>query len=200
MKLKILFIYFFLLQIIPCIAQEANKPIRIVDNELGFSMDLPKGFAKLSDKEVGVALEKGKKQIDKIYNSDVSINGLEPNLFKKDDNNFFIINIKDFPATEKEYQEEVKAYNALIYNTYRKSFPKAEITEFSETKKIGGIVFKKYSLKAVISKSVVMKVIGYNTLYKGKDVTIGAVYLDDALEQEIVKAIENSRFESENKK
>lgn len=194
MKLKILFISFFFFQISLVFGQASQNPIHIVDKELGFKMGLPKGFTKMDNKEVGAALQMGKKQIDKIYDIDFNINGLEPNLFKKDDNNYFIINIKDFSASEKEYQEEVAKYNRLMYTTYQKSFPNAELTEFTETQKIGNVVFTKYSLKAVVSKALTMKVFNFNSLYKGKDVTLAAVYMDDEVGQEILKAVESANF------
>lgn len=175
-------------------AQNSTNPIHIVDKELGFKMDLPRGFTKMDSKEVGAALQMGKKQIDKIYDTDFNINGLEPNLFKKDDNNYFIINIKDFPDSEEAYQKEVAKYNRLMYTTYQKSFPNAELTEFTETKKIGNVVFTKYSLKAVVSKALTMKVFNFNSLYKGKDVTLAAVYVDDEVGQEILKAVESASF------
>ena len=136
-----------------------------------------------------------KKQIDKIYDTDFNIDGIEPNLFKKDDNNFFLINIKDYPSAEKEYQDEVKKSNEMLFNTYKKSFPNAEITQFNESKKIGNVSFNIYSLKTVISKSVVMKVVGYTSLYKGKDITLSAIYLDDAIGEEILKSINSAKFE-----
>lgn len=194
MKTNLLVIFLLLFKVSLVFGQESKKNIHIVDQELGFRMDLPKGFAKMSSQEVGAALKMGKKQIDQLYDTDVNINGLEPNLFKKDDNNFFIINIKDYPSSEKAYQEEVATYNQLMYNTYQKSFPKAELTEFKETKKIGNVVFTKYSLKAVVTKTLVMNVFNYNSFYKGKDVTLAAVYTDEEIGQEILKAVEGASF------
>lgn len=194
MKLKTLFISFFFFQISLVFGQSTQNPIHIVDKELGFKMDLPRGFTKMDSKEVGAALQMGKKQIDKIYDTDFNINGLEPNLFKKDDNNYFIINIKDFPDSEEAYQKEVAKFNRLMYTTYQKSFSNAELTEFTETKKIGNVVFTKYSLKAVVSKALTMKVFNFNSLYKGKDVTLAAVYVDDEVGQEILKAVESASF------
>lgn len=193
-RLRGLVLCFVFITINQIFGQNSLNPIHIVDQELGFRMDLPKGFAKMSSQEVGAALKMGKKQIDQLYDTDVNINGLEPNLFKKDDNNFFIINIKDYPSSEKAYQEEVATYNQLMYNTYQKSFPKAELTEFTETKKIGNVVFTKYSLKAVVTKTLVMNVFNYSSYYKGKDVTLAAVYTDEEVGQEILKAVEGASF------
>lgn len=193
-RLRLLILCFAFLSIYKMYAQNSTNPIHIVDKELGFKMDLPRGFTKMDSKEVGAALQMGKKQIDKIYDTDFNINGLEPNLFKKDDNNYFIINIKDFPDSEEAYQKEVAKYNRLMYTTYQKSFPNAELTEFTETKKIGNVVFTKYSLKAVVSKALTMKVFNFNSLYKGKDVTLAAVYVDDEVGQEILKAVESASF------
>lgn len=195
MRTKQSFIYIFLFLVNLVYGQDAQKPKQIVNREIGFRMDLPKGFSKLSEQEKAKALDMGKKQIDKIYDTDFNIDGIEPNLFKKDDNNFFLINIKDYPSAEKEYQDEVKKSNEMLFNTYKKSFPNAEITQFNESKKIGNVSFNIYSLKTVISKSVVMKVVGYTSLYKGKDITLSAIYLDDAIGEEILKSINSAKFE-----
>ena len=137
----------------------------------------------------------GKKNIDKIYETNIDISDLKPKLFRVDDNNYFLVNIRDYnPKIDGDYNNAVNESNDLLYRTYIRHFENSKIDTLNQQKKIDNIDFTKYSLSINIPPKTKMKVINYTSFIKNKDLTIAVVYLDENIGNDVIDAIETAKF------
>lgn len=195
MNIKTIFFYLLIGTILSCKGQKSDKSIKIVDKNTGFQMNLPKGFEELTENESSKILSDGKKNIDQIYDTDVEISDIKPKLFKFDDNNYFLINIREYdPKIDGDYSKAVNESNGLLYRTYIRSFENAKVDSLNEQKRIDNINFTKYSLFVNIPPKTKMKVINYTSFVKNRDLTIALVFKDENLGSEVINAIETAKF------
>ncbi|KMQ59465.1 hypothetical protein ACM46_20455 [Chryseobacterium angstadtii] len=191
MNLKLSFLYLSLLLIISC----NRKEIQIVDKAIGFSMNLPGGFQKLDQRETDQAINLGKEKFKKIYNADLDISNLKPNIFEKDRDNYFVLNIKDYnPQIEGDYSQAVYESNIQLYNTYRQNFTGAKIDTLTAHEKIDQIDFTKFSVSIDIPNKAKMQVVSYTSFIKNKDFTASVVYLDEEIGNEMINALKKAKF------
>lgn len=195
--MKILFALAFLstFALSSCKESVPKEAIQIVNKEIGFKMKLPEGFRKMDAYDTEKTLKLGEKTLEKIYESDLEIDNLQPHIFKKDDNNYFMFNVKDFDAeTEGDYSELVTENNYLMYDTYRQVFPTSTIDTLSRKEKVRHIVFDTYQMTINIPPKTKMKAKVYSSLIKGKDFVLAVVYQNDKIGEEIIKEIKAAKF------
>ena len=109
MNLKLTLYGILLLFVLQCKGPESKSQIQIVDKSTGFRMNLPKGFQQLTEAETDKMLTLGKKQVDALHNSDIDISDKDPIIFKKDNNNYFMIHVKEYdPSIDGDYNEAVR--------------------------------------------------------------------------------------------
>ena len=195
MNFKLICFYIsFLLIVINCNGSE-SKEIQIIDKALGFSMNLPEGFQKLDQEETNKAVNLGKKKLKKLYDVDIDMSDMKPNIFKKDEENYFILSIKDYNVEiDGDYKHAVAEYNIQLYTAYRKNFITAEIDTLTSYGKIDNVDFTKFSVSIDIPHKAKMEVVSYNTYIKNKDFSASIVYLDKDIGEEMVNAIKSAKF------
>lgn len=159
-------------------------------------MNLPEGFEELSENESEKILSKGKKSIDKIYDANINISDIKPKLFKIDENNYFLINIREYdPKIDGDYDDAVNQSNGLLYRTYLKSFANTQIDTLNQQKIIDNTEFTKYLISVKASPNTEMKVLNYTSFVKNNDVRIAVVYIDDNIGNKVIQEIGNAKFE-----
>ena len=112
MKIIIVLAFISAFTLSSCKESAPITDIHIVNKEIGFKMKLPAGFRKMNASETEKTLQLGQKTLENIYETDLEIDDLEPHIFKKDDNNYFMFNVKDFDVEiDGDYSELVAENN-----------------------------------------------------------------------------------------
>lgn len=189
------FIHFLLILItfVNCNGQESSKQIHIIDSTTGFKMLLPEGFLKIDEKETEKTLQTGKTKFDELYKTDIDISGSKLNMFKKDNNNYFLLSVKDFdPKIDGNYETAVNNTNNLLLSTYEKAFSTGKIDTSTSRIKIDNTDFYKFTISLQLASKTNMKVLNYTSLINGKDFTMAVVYKSDEIGVEIKNAIEKT--------
>lgn len=195
MNLKTILLLFLTLIFINCNNKESNNEVQIVDHNTGFQMELPKGFQKMDNGEADKVLKVGKDNIDKIYETNIDISDVEPTLFKKDKDHYFLFNIRNYDAQiDGDYNELTLEANKLLLSVYQQSFPNSKIDTSTSKEKIDKMVFEKYSLQIDFPESKRMNVITYSKLINKKDFTLAVIYSNDEVGQQVLNSIKQSKF------
>ncbi|MGX9987495.1 hypothetical protein [Soonwooa purpurea] len=193
LKFKVLQLLFSFFIFTSCDAQDST--VEIYDPKTKFETYLPKGFHKMDENSTNRALELGKKTLEDRTNLIIEIENLKPNLFQKDVNNYFTINVREYDEKiDGNYNEAVIEYNKTIKETFRQAFENAEITDKTSKIKIDNVEFTKYFLSVIIPNKVDMKVINYATFKNKNDLAISVIYLDNEVGEEIINSIETAKF------
>ena len=189
------FIHFLLIIItfVNCNGQESSRQMHIIDSSTGFKMLLPEGFLKIDEKETEKTLQTGKTKFDELYKIDIDISGSKLNMFKKDNNNYFLLSVKDFdPKIDGNYETAVNETNNLLLSTYEKAFSSGKIDTSTSRIKIDNTDFYKFTISLQLTSKTNMKVLNYTSLINGKDFTMAVVYKSDEIGVEIKNAIEKT--------
>ena len=193
LKIKLLQLIFLLYILNSCEAQETK--VEIYDPLTNYLTYLPSGFQKLDENKTNRALNLGKKTLEEKTNLTIQIDDLKPNIFQKDVNNYFIINVKKYDEKiDGDYNEAVTEYNNTIKETFKQAYENAKISDKTSKIKIDNVEFTKYLLSVVTPNQVDMKVVNYATFKNNNDLAISVIYLDNEIGEEIVKSIETAKF------
>ena len=158
-------------------------------------MNLPKGFQQLTEAETDKMLTLGKKQVDALHNSDIDISDKDPIIFKKDNNNYFMIHVKEYdPSIDGDYNEAVRNTKNELYETYRNTFKNARIDTVTTSEKIDTVLFDQYALTIRIPPKTKMHILSYAALKKGKDISVAVVYMDKKIGAQILQSLQSAKF------
>jgi hypothetical protein len=199
MNLKFTFFIFSIFTLLNCTGKEDKQESKIIDKTTGFYMSVPISFPKLDSGEKEGELERGKKQLNKLHDSELDFdeNSIETaNIFQHDSNNLFIFNTKKYDVkTQGNYREGISDLNKLLYQTQTLNFPKAELDSITVKEKIDGFEFIKYILNAKISENRTLHVINYYYLFRdNKDFTASIIFDNEELGKEILYAFKAAKF------
>lgn len=162
-------------------------------------MVVPSSFTKLDREEKEGQLNKGKKQLNKLHDSELEFDSNSigtATIFQHDNNNLFIINTKNFDIkTQGNYNEAINDLNRFVYETQALNFPNATLDSVTLKEKIDGREFIKYVLNAKISDNRTMHVINYYCLFENdKDFTASIIFDNEELGKEILSSFKAAKF------
>ena len=164
--------------------------------ELGWTIEIPKGYTITSKDLVQAQQEKGLKSIENATNAQVVTDSLKQLIsFIKDKfNNFGSTSQPVQEAYPGEYQENSKYLSTIIYQTFAAQGIKADTATGKET--IQGLEFNALYTKIYSPKGeVILNQIMLSRLHKGYDFGVNINYNNDEDKEILLKAFRNSKFQ-----
>ena len=183
---------------------DPNKQIdegKITENkyhskEIGWTMEIPKGWNVTHKSVLEERTEKGLNAINETAGIEYDASGLKQLLnFQKNKFNIFQSTSEPF---ELEYDGEWEENNAglkeLIYNTYLQKGMKTDSTE-TKTVEIDGLKFQSYEFTIYSPKGdVILNQIMYSRLINGLDFGVNINYNNESDKKEMLNVWLNSKF------
>lgn len=164
--------------------------------EIGWTIEIPKGWTVIDKDKTKETNEKGLKAIEETIGGQVDYSGLKNLIsFQKNQFNIFQSTSEPFELEyEGEWEENNAAIKEIIYTTYLNQGMKAD-SSATTIEKIDGLEFQKYSFTIYSPKGeVILKQIMYSRLINGFDFGVNINYNNDKDRDELLKVFRNSKF------
>lgn len=164
--------------------------------ELGWTIEIPKGYTVTSKDLVEAQQEKGLKMIEKGTGAQVSTESLKQLIgFTKDKfNNFGSTSQPVHESYPGEYQENSKQLINIIYQAFASQGIKADTSSGKET--IQGLEFNALYTKIYSPQGkVVLNQILMSRLHKGYDFGININYNNEEDKEILLQVFRNSKFQ-----
>jgi hypothetical protein len=165
-------------------------------NEIGWTIEIPKGWNVTQRGESQKREDKGLKAINEANGIDYDASGLKQLIsFQKDRLHIFAATSEKFELEyDGEYEEQKKMVKELLYNTYAENGIKIDTTSSKE--KIDNLEFDLFQITVYNPKGGIML---YQDLYcrymNGLDFGVNLNYINDKEKKELMKVWKNSKFE-----
>ncbi|MDF0708485.1 hypothetical protein [Flagellimonas okinawensis] len=184
---------------------DPNKQIdegKITENiyhskEIGWTMEIPKGWEVTHRSILDKRTEKGLDAINETAGIEYDVSGLKQLLnFQKNQFNAFQSTSEPFELEyEGEWEENNAGLKELIYNTYLNRGIKTDSTE-TRTTNIGGLEFQFYEFTIYSPQGeVILNQIMYSRLINGLDFGVNINYNNESDKNEMLEAWLNSKFQ-----
>jgi len=164
--------------------------------EIGWTIEIPKGWTVIDKKKTKETNEKGLKALEETMEGEIDYSGLK-NLIslQKDQFNIFQSTSEPFELEyEGEWEENNSALKEIIYTTYLNQGMKTD-SSATTIEKIDGLEFHKYSFTIYSPKGeVILKQIIFSRLINGFDFGVNINYNNDKDRDELLKVFMNSKF------
>jgi len=203
MKLRALILIIYSLAIISCGQVDPNKQIdegsvkgeTYESKEIGWSIEIPKDWKIISKDKVEAHDEKGKNAIEKSTGLEIDTKALKHLIsFQKDQFNMFTSTSEPFKEEfPGEYQQNSKALNEILYNTFVDQGIKTDSTSGKET--IQGLEFNTfYTTIYGPNGKVILNQILYSRLINGYDFGVTINYNNEQDKKTMIDALKKSKF------
>lgn len=164
--------------------------------EIGWTIEMPKGWTVIDKEKTKKTNEKGLKAIEETIDGKVDYSGLKNLIsFQKNQFNIFQSTSEPFKLEyEGEWEKNNAALKEIIYTTYRNQGIKTD-SSATTIEKIDGLEFHKYSFTIYSPKGeVILKQIMFSRLINGFDFGVNINYNNDKYRDELLKVFRNSKF------
>lgn len=164
--------------------------------EIGWTIEIPKGWTVVDKEEKQAANEKGKKAIEETIKEDFDFSGLKNLIgFQKNQFNIFQSTSEPFELEyEGEWEENNSELKKILFATYKNQGIKADSSTTS-IEKIDGLDFHTYSFTIYSPKGVViLKQLLFSRLINGYDFGVNLNYNNDKDRDELLRVFRNSKF------
>jgi hypothetical protein len=203
MKLRALTLIIYSLAIISCGQVDPNKQIdegsvkgeTYESKEIGWSIEIPKDWKIISKDKVEAHDEKGKNAIEKSTGLEIDTKALKHLIsFQKDQFNMFTSTSEPFKEEfPGEYQQNSKALNEILYNTFVDQGIKTDSASGKET--IQGLEFNTfYTTIYAPNGKVILNQILYSRLINGYDFGVTINYNNEQDKKTMIDALKKSKF------
>lgn len=175
---------------------EGNVKDRIYESkQIGWSIEIPKGWTIVSRDKLEANDQRGKDAIEKVYEGEIDTKGLKHLIsFQKDKFNVFASTSEPFQEEfPGEYEQNNMALNNLLYETFAGQGIRIDTSSGKEP--IQGLEFNTfYSTIYSGDGKVILKQTLYSQLINGHDFGVTLSYNNDQDKKTMVDALKNSRF------
>lgn len=164
--------------------------------EIGWTIEIPKGWSVVDKEKNHAANEKGQKAIEETIESKVDYSGLKNLIgFQKNQFNIFQSTSEPFEVEyEGEWEENNRELKEILFATYKNQGIKADSSATS-IEKIDGLDFYTYSFTIYSPKgAVILKQLLYSRLINGYDFGVNLNYNNDKDRDELLRVFRNSKF------
>ena len=179
-----------------CLTAHGQGINKYLLKEVGWTIELPRGFEKMSLAADAANNQKGKNAIESVINQPIDASGTRTLISAtKNIHEYFNATITAFNVKKDgSYYKSNVAVKKLIYNTFKAQMPQAVIDSATTIKLIGGLKFDKFQMKAFIDQKLLFTMVLCSKLYKGYDFGISYLFIKSDTENELDAMFENSSF------
>ena len=164
--------------------------------EVGWTINIPDGWQVITKDKMNALDAKGKEAISKTYNGDIDTKELKNLIsFQKDQFNMFESTAQPLKEdTVGQYQQQNKAVNALVYDTYTSQGIKVDTASGKET--IQGIVLNKLTMTIYAPNGeILLHQVMFSQLINGYDFGASISYNNEDDKKIMLDAFKNSKFD-----
>jgi hypothetical protein len=165
-------------------------------NEIGWTIEIPKGWKVIDLEKVKAMNEKGRKALEETIEGEIDYNGLKNLIgFQKNQFNIFQSSSEPFKLEyEGEWEEKNSVLKNIVYSTYLNQGVKVDSSSTSiET--IDGLNFQTFSFTFYTPQGeVLFKQVMYSRLINGYDFGVNMNYNNDKDRDELLSVFRNSKF------
>ena len=174
----------------------SQKPVEYFLSQVGLTLDIPSDFTVLDSNQNEALKQKGIKLTEDVNHMNIDASQTKTLIAaKKNDYNYFNVTITPYDLKEDgSYAEAVKQVNKIIYNTFHEQLPDAKIDTVSNTTIIDGLEFSEFHMKIPLNETVTMNLYGLSKYYKGYDLGIAYLYLDDETKNQMQGILQSCKF------
>lgn len=165
-------------------------------NEIGWTIEIPKGWTIVDKEMTKEQTEKGVKAIEETLDGDIDFSRLKNLIsFKKNLFNIFQSTSEPFELQyEGEWEENNTKLKKILYLTYQNQGIEADSTS-TEIENIDGLEFQKYVFTIYSPKGeAILRQMMYSRLINGLDFGVAIIYNNDKDRDELLKVFRNSKF------
>lgn len=164
--------------------------------DIGWTIEIPKGFTVTSKDQVDAQEKKGLKMIENATNTQINTRELK-NLLSFSKNKFNLLTSTSQPFQESyegEYEANIRAMPALLYQTFAAQGVRTDTATGSE--KIQGLDFRTvYTTVYGKDGNVILRQNIYTRLMKGYDFNVVISYNNEDDKDAMVNTFRKSKFE-----
>lgn len=176
--------------------EEETTPKIYNCKEIGWTIEIPKGFQSLSKNRMEANAEKGKAAIGKVTEGEIKTDGLK-HLVNFQKNQFNSLNATIEAYKEKQDGDYIKnnqTVKKLIFDAYASQ--KIKIDTVSGKEMIAGYLFNRFDIKIYgPNHEVLINQIMFNQLIKGYDFGVNINYNNNVDKESLIRAFEKSKFD-----
>lgn len=191
--MRTFYIIIFLALFQQCYAQDSTLSIFV--KEIGWKISIPENFEVVEDSIQKNLNEKGAKLMGEANEVKISTNEIR-NLFSTHNgNNLLYATIISF--SEKKDGSYLKAnekMREMLYRTFAEKTPQAQLDSNTTSVTIDTLPFEKFTLGISLNKRPLITMCVLYRLYRGFDLGITYLYMNDWAQKAIEKAIFQSKF------
>lgn len=165
-------------------------------NEIGWSLEIPAGWAVTDRERTKELNEKGRKAIEETIGGKIDYSGLRNLIaFQKNQFNSFQSTSEPYePKYDEPWEEQNAMIKQLIYATYENKGIRADSTA-TIVENINGLDFHKYGFTIYAPDgTVIMSQLLYSRLINGFDFGVNISYNNDKDRDELLMVFRNSKF------
>ncbi|TKC12832.1 hypothetical protein FA048_04235 [Pedobacter polaris] len=199
MKSNLLYLLIFASVLLACNSStpktDEPKFETYTSKEIGWTIEIPKGYKPLSQNRIEANEKKGKEALGKVAEGEVSNTNLIHLVnFQKNQFNSLSATAEPYDLSrDGEYIANNQLVKKLIFDTYTNQ--KIKVDTLSGTAIIAGNTFYTFNIKLYgPSGEVLMNQIMYNQLIKGYDFGVNINYNNETDKDILINAFKNSKF------
>lgn len=168
--------------------------------EINWTIDIPKGFEKVSLDDWAKTQQKGIDAVEKTYNAEGELEHVlegVKTLFvvRNGKGNSIELNIQNYDGDPGvDYAELHKEVGNIMYETMKSQLNGVTIDNKYGREDIGGKEFYKQTMLINLPNGMKLNMLSYKRLFGKKDCTINIIYIDEVIGQDIIDAIQKSTF------
>jgi hypothetical protein len=177
-------------------ASFSQKPAEHFLSQIGLTLDIPSDFTVLDTAQNEAINQKGLKLIEDANHMSVDASQTKTLIAaKKNDLNYFNVTITPYnPKEDGSYTEAVKNVNNVLYKTFHEKLPDAKIDTVTNSKNIDGLEFSEFHVKIQLNEKMTMHLFMLAKYYKGYDLGIAYLYLDDVTKNQMEDILQGCKF------
>ena len=189
----------FILPIILLVCSKGNtqQNQRIYSfKQIGWTIELPAEFSVIDSVENADRMKRGVKAMEDANNIKADITETITLIgATKDKYNYFNATIEPFNSKgDISWQSLNQQLKELLYNTFAGKIKNGILDTASSVEIIDGISFEKYRITVTMNDKVLFNSFLLSKLYKGYDLGISYLYLDERTKEQIELMLQNSKF------
>lgn len=164
--------------------------------QIGWSFVLPADFEPMDSTTASAASQRGTKAIEDASGITADVSKTETLLSAtKNSYNYFNATITPFnPAKDGDFSVVNKSMKDVVYTTFAGQMSDAVIDSSSSTVTLDGLGFDKFRVTITVQGKTLFNMFLLSKFYKGYDVGVAYLYLDNDTKQEIETLLSNSKF------
>ena len=177
-----------------CNAQQNQKNYSF--KQIGWTIELPADFLVIDSVENTTRMERGVKAMEDANNikaditETITLIGATKNKY-----NYFNATIEPFHSKGNiSWQSSNQQLKELLYNTFAEKMKDGIVDTASSKQIIDGISFDKFRVTVTVNDKVLFNSFLLTKLYKGYDLGISYLYLDERTKEQIELMLQNSKF------